>query len=120
MRRISLRGIMLIVEKVGPLGFAKRVGKGQGSRDMPEGTITRVEKRKWLRMKVETYIIPDDGGEPLLVHFRVAAGQPASMEERALKEGDRVSYEGTQQAWGTEEHMQATDVRLIQKPEAAQ
>lgn len=115
-----MRAIMLIVEKVGPLGFAKRVGKGQGSRDMPEGTITRVEKRKWLRMKVETYIIPDDGGEPLLVHYRVAAGQSASMEELALKEGDRVSYEGTQQAWGTEEHMLATDVRLIQKPEAAQ
>ena len=115
-----MRGITLIVEKVGPLGFSRRVGKGEGSRDMPEGTITRVEKRKWLRMKVETYIIPDDGGEPLLVHFRGAAGQPASMEERALKEGDRVSYEGTQAAWGPEEHMLATNVRLIQKPEAAQ
>lgn len=82
---------------------------------MPQGTIKQTKKSGWFgKSKVETFIVPDEGGDLLLVHERVAAGEAASTGGRALKEGDRVSYEGTQAAWQSNEYALASNVSIVE------
>jgi CspA family cold shock protein len=79
-------------------GYPKTV-KG-GLRYMPQGTV------KWFNSdKGYGFIVPDDGGEDLFVHFSGIAGGGF----KSLEEGQKVSYEATQGRQG----MQAENVTPV-------
>jgi cold shock protein len=79
-------------------GYPKTV-KG-GLRYMPQGTV------KWFNSdKGYGFIVPDDGGDDLFVHFSGIAGGGF----KSLEEGQKVSYEATQGRQG----MQAENVTPV-------
>jgi len=63
----------------------------------PEGTV------KWFSQeKGYGFIIPDDGGEDLFVHHTGIVGEGF----KTLDEGEKVSYEVTQEGYAGAERLQ--------------
>jgi cold shock protein len=58
--------------------------KGRSKRMAQQGTVKRFNQEKGYR-----FIIPDEGGEDLFVHYSSIEGSGF----RSLEEGEKVSYE---------------------------